>query len=94
MSSANSNKMDTHTIGKEPPFFGVNQSTSKKEPNPELKQQKSQVTKLDIDKPILEFHGIQIYQDDLLILMLLFFLYKENVNDGLLFMALLALLIL
>lgn len=79
---------------KEQPSFSSNQSAQKKEPTPRLKHNKSQVVCLNLDKPILEFHGIQIYQDDVLILMLLFFLYKENVNDGLLYIALLALLVL
>lgn len=70
-----------------------NQVTSKKEPHTEFKQPLLRFMNLDINEPILEFHGIQIYQDDLLILMLLFFLYKENVNDGLLYIALLALLV-
>lgn len=79
---------------KEQPSFSSNQSAQEKEPTPRLKHNKSQVVCLNLDKPILEFHGIQIYQDDVLILMLLFFLYKENVNDGLLYIALLALLVL
>lgn len=93
-SSINSNKIDTLAVNKNSSVFGANKESSRKNPDPELEQQKTQVTKLNIDKPILEFHGIQIYQDDLLILMLLFFLYKENVNDGLLYMTLLALLVL
>lgn len=44
------------------------------------------------DKPLLEFHGIKLYSDDVLILLLIFFLYKENINDMLLFIALFSLL--
>lgn len=44
------------------------------------------------EDPILEFHGIKLYSDDLLILLLMYFLYKENVNDNLLYIALFALL--
>lgn len=46
------------------------------------------------EQPILEFHGIKLYSDDLLILLLLYFLYKEKVNDNLLYIALFALLFL
>lgn len=43
-------------------------------------------------KPLLEFHGIKLYNDDLLILLLIYFLYKENINDKLLLIALFSLL--
>ena len=93
-SNINLNKIDTLAVNKDSSLFSANPKLSRKTPDSKSEQQKTQVAKLNIDKSILEFHGIQIYQDDLLILMLLFFLYKENVNDGLLYMALLALLIL
>lgn len=44
------------------------------------------------EEPILEFHGIKLYSDDLLILLLMYFLYREKVNDNLLYIALFALL--
>ncbi len=44
--------------------------------------------------PIFEFNGIKLYNDDLLILLLIYFLYKEKVNDNLLYIALFALLFL
>lgn len=44
------------------------------------------------EKPLFEFHGIQLYNDDILILLLIFFLYKEHVNDMLLLIALFSLL--
>ena len=40
-----------------------------------------------------EIFGIRLYFDDILILCLLFFLYQEDVNDQLLFIALLLLLL-
>ncbi len=43
-------------------------------------------------KPIFEFYGIRLYNDDVLILLLIYFLYKENVNDMLLLVALFSLL--
>ena len=43
-------------------------------------------------KLLLEIHGIKLYTDDLLILLLIFFLYKENINDKLLLISLFSLL--
>ena len=45
------------------------------------------------NNPLLEFHGIKLYNDDLLILALLFFLYKEHINDTLLYILLFMLLL-
>jgi hypothetical protein len=47
----------------------------------------------DLEHPIVEFLGIKLYLDDLIILGLLFFLYKEDVHDEILFCILLLLLI-
>lgn len=47
----------------------------------------------NIEKPIIEILGIQLYQDDLIILGLLFFLYKEEVKDESLFISLILLLL-
>lgn len=47
----------------------------------------------DLNTPILEILGIKLYLDDLIILGLLFFLYKENVHDEILFVILLLLLL-
>ena len=49
----------------------------------------------DIDKetPIIEILGIPLFLDDLIILGLLFFLYKENVKDDMLFISLIMLLL-
>lgn len=44
------------------------------------------------EKPLFEFHGIKLYNDDILILLLVFFLYKEHTNDNLLLIALFSLL--
>lgn len=49
--------------------------------------------KNDEDEVWLELFGIKLYFDDILILSLLFFLYKENVKDEGLFLALVLLLI-
>lgn len=45
------------------------------------------------NEPIIELLGLQLYLDDLIILGLLFFLYKEEVQDEMLFLALLLLLL-
>lgn len=45
------------------------------------------------DEPVLEILGLKLYLDDLIILGLLFLLYKEDVQDETLFLALLLLLI-
>ncbi len=47
----------------------------------------------DIEKPIFEILGIELYLDDIIILGLLFFLYKEGVQDEMLFIALILLLL-
>lgn len=45
------------------------------------------------EEPVLELSGFKLYLDDLIILSLLFFLYKEEVKDDMLFMLLILLLI-
>lgn len=47
----------------------------------------------DDNNEFIEIFGIKLFFDDILILCLLFFLYKQNVNDPLLFIALLLLLL-
>ena len=48
---------------------------------------------LDSEQPVLEILGISLYLDDLIILGLLFFLYKEGVKDNMLFLSLILLLL-
>lgn len=45
------------------------------------------------EKPIFEIFGIRLYSDDLILLALLFFLYKEEVKDPTLFISLILLLL-
>ncbi len=45
------------------------------------------------EEPVLEISGQNLYLDDLIILSLLFFLYKEDVKDDMLFMLLILLLV-
>lgn len=47
----------------------------------------------DNSKPVVELLGINLYIDDIIILCLLFILYKEEVKDEMLFICLLLLLI-
>ncbi len=47
----------------------------------------------DVEEPIFEILGIQLYLDDIIILGLLFFLYQEGVQDETLFIALILLLL-
>ena len=47
----------------------------------------------DINTPVVEILGIKLYLDDLIIIGLLFFLYKEDVQDEILFGILLMLLL-
>ena len=47
----------------------------------------------DIEEPIFEILGIQLFLDDIIILGLLFFLYQEEVQDEMLFIALILLLL-
>ena len=54
---------------------------------------KEQKNRLTTDLPVFEIFGIKLYNDDLIILGLLFFLYSENVHDDELFLVLLLLLI-
>ena len=47
----------------------------------------------DLNTSIIEILGIKLYLDDLIIIVLLFFLYKEDVQDEILFGILLLLLL-
>ena len=47
----------------------------------------------DLNTPVIEILGIKLYLDDLIIIGLLFFLYKEDVQDEILFGILLLLLL-
>ena len=47
----------------------------------------------DLNTPVVEILGIKLYLDDLIIIGLLFFLYKEDVQDEILFGILILLLL-
>ncbi len=48
---------------------------------------------LNSDNPIINILGIDLYLDDIMILCLLFILYKEEIKDEMLFIALILLLL-
>ena len=47
----------------------------------------------DSNNPVIELLGIKLYLDDIIILCLLFLLYKEGIKDEMLFIALVLLLL-
>ena len=47
----------------------------------------------DLENPIFEILGIQLYLDDIIILGLLFFLYQEGVQDEMLYISLILFLL-
>ena len=47
----------------------------------------------DFENNYIEFMGIKLYFDDILLICLLFFLYNENVKDTYLFISLILLLL-
>ena len=47
----------------------------------------------NIEKPVFEMFGITLYIDDIIILCILFFLYKEGIKDDLLYISLLLILV-
>lgn len=54
---------------------------------------KEKEDKIDEYLPVFEIFGIKLYNDDLLILALLLFLYEEDVHDQELFLSLILLLL-
>lgn len=69
-------------------FFNDSDNTNIKNTKKKSKEKRNHLN----EKPLFEIHGIQLYNDDVLILLLIFFLYKEQVNDMLLLIALFSLL--
>lgn len=47
----------------------------------------------NFEEPVIEFMGLKLYLDDLIIIGILFFLYEEDVKDDLLFISLIMLLL-
>lgn len=53
----------------------------------------SSLLDMNLNSPIIEILDIKLYLDDLIIICILFFLYKEGVKDEILFITLLLLLL-
>lgn len=75
-----------------PPVVEV-EKPSVSEPPPPTKTEGRKFKDSNSDNVWLDLFGIKLYFDDVLILSLLFFLYKEEVKDEGLFLALILLLI-
>ncbi len=61
--------------------------------NESIPESKMQENRQALNLPVFDIFGIKLYNDDLLIIGLLFFLYSENVHDDELFLVLLLLLL-
>lgn len=83
----NSNNIPNHSVSNNEDYDNKNRVIS--QPNETVIIESSK----DSSEPCLDIFGIHLYFDDILIICLLFFLYQENVNDQLLFVALLLLLL-
>ena len=57
------------------------------------KTKKEEPSKKNISSPVFEVFGIILYSDDILLILLIFFLYNEGVKDDYLFIALILLLL-
>lgn len=76
-----------------PPNFQNESFTNSQNSNIDSNRDSNPSLKNDFaENPIFEILGIKLFSDDLLILVLIFFLYKENINDTLLLLALFSLL--
>lgn len=73
-----------------PPNF--KQDSFNKFQNPNIYSEKESSKIESKEKPLFEILGIKLFSDDLLVLALIYFLYKENINDTLLLIALFSLL--
>lgn len=75
------------------PHNAENNSSNESTGKTNIKASNTDTRKSDDNNEFIEVFGIKLFFDDILILCLLFFLYKQNVNDPLLFIALLLLLL-
>ena len=58
-----------------------------------LRESSKQSSKPAPPQAIIEIYGLKLFYDDLLILLLIYFLYQEKINDTILYVALFALLL-
>ena len=75
-----------------PPIHEVKKECTESKNNSSDTKQDSKPNLVSLSKPIFEFNGIKLYEDDLLILAVIYFLYKQDTHDNLLIIALLSLL--
>ncbi len=75
------------------PNVSKKESTEEPPKKIDIETSNSNTRKDNDNNEFIEIFGIKLFFDDILILCLLFFLYKQNVNDPLLFIALLLLLL-
>ena len=92
------NLQDSSGISSNNNFDNSNSSNNRKQKNRPQKYNFAHINlnylfNSDLEQPIVEFMGIKLYLDDLIIIGLLFFLYKEDVHDEILFSILLLLLL-
>ena len=97
----NQRKQDNHQKNKQ--FHNLNKMQDNLYNHKEVKKlDKSTSNKSNIfenlffntnDTPMFELFGIQLYQDDILLICLIFFLYNEGIKDEFLFIALILLLL-
>ena len=73
------------------PFYNASFQSAPSESQASFQEKKE--NKQSEDQPVFEIFGIKLYNDDLLLLGLLFFLYTEDVHDQELFLALVLLLL-
>lgn len=67
----------------------IQHDASKKQKNIKV----TDIFSFDDEKPMFELFGIKLYQDDILLICLIFFLYNEGIKDEFLFIALILLLL-
>jgi len=92
---------------KEPLIYNNKQNNDKEKRNNEIKIDEKKTSRYnsfgpinfknplfnDIEEPIFEILGVELYLDDIIIIGLLFFLYQEGVQDEMLYIALILILI-
>lgn len=81
-----------HTPYPPRPIYHETQNISHN-PSSNMVKEKIEVEKEETEKEIFELFGIKLYFDDILLICLLFFLYKEGVKDQYLFISLVLLLL-
>ncbi len=74
--------------------YSYNKKQTEKNYHEDDVEESPEVEHLDsLSKPFLEFFGIKLYFDDILLISLIFFLYSEGVKDQNLFLVLILLLL-